>query len=175
MAAKKKKAMSPEIMGLIDQEIDKDEANMEEAGKKIGDTVPDLITKANEFANVCHEVDELEAKVKELKSRKDQLRKDIIPAMMKKAGLVDSKGKGSFTIPGCKIFLENRVNASVTEANKAAVFKWLRRNKHGDMIKEVVHPSTMSAFARAMREDGKTLHAGISVHEETVAKLMKKD
>ncbi len=171
--AKKTAGPSSAVLKMMESEEKKEAAEMAESVKAVQTAFPDLIKYANELADLSDDIDKKEDVVKDLKARKDHLRKVLIPDLMKKAGLVNSQNKGSFTIPGRKIYLETRVNASVTEAMKPALFAWLRKQKLGDMIKEVVHSQTLSAFVRGRREDGLTVPPTVSVHEETVAKVMK--
>jgi hypothetical protein len=160
-------------MAMIDQHDKQEELEMAKRAAVANETFPELVKAATEFANLSDELDTAEAKVSDMKARREHLRKMVLPDLMRKAGLVDTKNKGSFTIPGAKIYLETRVNASVTEANKAKVFKWLKDNKLGDMIKETVHHQTLTAFVRSLREAGKEIPPTVSVFEETVAKMKK--
>ncbi len=175
MAAKKHvSGPSAGVMDMIHAEDEKESKEMQQKAEDVAAAFPELVKAANELADVSDKVDHLEDELKTLKARKDHLRKGIIPDLMRKAGIVDSKNKGSFTIPGRKVYLETRVNASVTEENRPSFFKWLKAHKFGDMIKPTVHSSTLTSWVKLMREDGKVIPPTVSVFEETVAKVMKK-
>jgi hypothetical protein len=132
-----------------------------------------LVKSAAELAIIEERLDEIKARESELNDRRKQLREQEIPALMKSAGLVNSQNKGSFTIPGYKLHLETRVHASAPAETRPLLFAWLRKRKMKHMITENVHPQTLSAFVRGLREEGKQDPPGVSSYEVTVAKLTK--
>lgn len=138
---------------------------------KIPATNNDLIALAEEMLTAKQEADRLEADAKQHKDRYNQLRTRDIPDKMKELGYVNSSGKGSFTFAGGKVHLETKVNASCASANQPILFAWLEANNAADLMKTVVHPSTLTAFVKERREAGLADPPGISVWEETKAKL----
>jgi hypothetical protein len=154
------------LVGVAEQE----EKDLEEK-TKVPVTQQDLIALAQEMLLSKQEADRLEAEAKQHKDRYNQLRTRDIPDKMRELKFVNSAGKGSFTFDGGKIHLETKVNASCAAANQPLLYAWLRKNKSGDLIKDVVHPSTLTAFVKERREQGLADPPGISVWEETKAKL----
>ena len=62
---------------------------------------------------------------------------------------------------------------SVPKEKTADFHKWLRDNERGDMIKESVHPTTLKAFVKNLREQNKPLPPKelLSVWEVPTAKV----
>jgi len=136
-------------------------------------TMQDLVHAANELVDIIDRLADLKAQTSELEAREKELKRSIIPDLMKNAGIVNSQNKGSFTVPGRRIYLETRTYASVTAEQKPTFFAWLRDHEQGAMIQETVNSQTLSAFVRERRADGLNDPPGIAVHEDTVAKVMK--
>lgn len=134
-------------------------------------TNADLIALANEMLTAKQEADRLEAESKQYKDRYNQLRTTDIPDAMRDLGYVNSSGKGSFTFSGGKVHLETKLSASCAVANQPVLFGWLAENKAADLIKQVVHPQTLTAFVKERRGQGLADPPGVSVWEETKAKL----
>ena len=113
--------------------------------------------------------------LKELKSRRDQISKELLPDAMRAAGLVGDNGKGSFTLgDGTKIHLRTNLYASYVKAKQVAFFAWLIENGHKDLIKETVNANTLKAFVREQREEGNDIPQDlVTVHDEVVAVAVK--
>lgn len=141
-----------------------------ELQEKIADP-GELIPLAEEMLAEQETIANLEAQVKQHKDRYNQLRTREIPDTMRRLGMLNSAGKGSFTFRGGKIHLETRLSASCAQANQPELFAWLREHQAGDLIKEGVHQATLTAFVKDRREQGLEDPPGISVWEETKAKL----
>lgn len=159
-----------EAMAMLVGVAEQEEADLAEK-IKIPATNEDLIALAQEMLTSKQEAERLEAEAKQHKDRYNQLRTKDIPEKMRELKFVNSSGKGSFTFDGGKIHLETKLNASCAAINQPILFKWLRGNKAGSLIKDVVHPSTLTAFVKERREQGLKDPPGISVWEETKAKL----
>lgn len=108
-------------------------------------------------------------KVKELRKEYDALEVQLIEYMnerdMRRTATFDGIGHATLERP--------RLYASVTEENKSEVFKWLHGIGRGDLIRETVHPSTLSTFVREMQENGKEVSDKISVFLKTKILLKK--
>lgn len=134
---------------------------------------PTLVQMAEELATLTTEIGDLDAQLKALKERRDQLRKVAIPDAMRAAGMVNGT-KGSFTFPGGSVYLETRTYVSIKDGEQPAAFAWLRAHDQGDVIKETVNASSLSAIVRELMEaDGGNFSepACLSIHPETVAKV----
>jgi len=89
----------------------------------------------------------LELQEQNLKSTKTEIQKvsgDIIPTMMSEMGLSELKLQD-----GSHLKVSTSYRATITEANKATAFNWLRDNGLGDIIKNEI----MVSFGR--NEDNK--------------------
>jgi hypothetical protein len=165
-------AMPPELL----EQITKDgaaEREEEERRAAIPTTHEGVIQLAQEMLAAKEEADRLEAEAKQHKARYDEIRETLLPDMMRTLGMVNSKGKGSFTFPGGKIHLETSLHASYAKADEVVFFDWLRSNGAEDMIKEVVHTQTLSAFIRERRGDDLPDPPGVRIHEPMKAKLTR--
>lgn len=162
----KKESAMDLLVGVSEQE----DAELQEK-IKVPATNKDLIALAQEMLISKQESDRLEAEAKQHKDRYNQLRTRDVPDKMRELGFVSSSGKGSFTFDGGKIHLETKLNASCALTNQPVLYRWLRGHDAGGLIKDVVHPSTLTAFVKERREQGLEDPPGISVWEETKAKL----
>lgn len=166
----KTKVKRESAMDLLVNVAQQEEKALEEK-TRVPATNADLIALANEMLTAKQEADRLEAEAKQHKDRYNQLRTRDIPDAMRDLGYVNSSGKGSFTFAGGKVHLETKLSASCASANQPAFFGWLKANKSADLIKQVVHPQTLTAFVKERREQGLADPPGVSVWEETKAKL----
>ena len=128
---------------------------------------------AQELLGLEDEKAELAAQLKQVEDRRKQLRTQLIPDAMKQLGMINTKGKGSFTYGGHRIHLEQKVHASCSEAGKSVFFPFLREAGAADLIKETINPQTLSAYIRERRADGLNDPPGVSVFEEVTAKLTR--
>ena len=81
-------------------------------------------------------IEEMEAKLKNLKKSRDTISGDIIPTMMSEMGLAELKLQD-----GSHLKVSTSYRATITEANKEAAFNWLRNNGLGDIIKNEISVS----------------------------------
>lgn len=160
---------------FMDELADEAEAEEKELEEKTAAPITNtgLMELADELIHLEEELAELTAQVKEREDRKKQLRNREIPEAMSALGMVNAAGKGSFTFSGGKIHLESRLYASCSEEGRRLLFPFLRKENAGDLIKETVNASTLSAYVRERRGDGLGDPPGVSVHEEVTAKLTK--
>ena len=106
----------------------------------------DLLANANNAKSLSEQVEKLEAcdksiedmeaKLKNLKKSRDVISGDIIPTMMSEMGLAELK-----LHDGSHLKVSTSYRATITEANKAAAFNWLRENGLGDIIKNEISVS----------------------------------
>lgn len=147
----------------------------EEEAKKAATPITNeqLMALAEEFRTLRDEKDRLEAELKQVNDRYGQLRTKELPEAMSRLGMINAKGKGSFTFSGGRVHLETKLYAACTEENRPKLFEFLRKNNAADLIKETVNPQTLSAYIRERRGDGLKDPPGVSVHEEVTAKLVR--
>lgn len=169
--AEKKAPVMP--AALMDQMLADAEEEDRLENLAIPATNEELIQIAEEMYDLKDELDRKEAETKQLKDRYDQLRKIVIPDAMKNLGMINSKGKGSFTFSRGKIHLEQKLYAACTKENQDVLFAFLRESGDDEIIREIVHPQTLAAYIRERRGEGLIDPPGASVHEEVTAKLTK--
>ena len=114
----------------------------------------DAMTKTKHIQSLADQVEKLESLQKRqelqeenLKNTKTEIQKvsgDIIPTMMSEMGLSELKLQD-----GSHLKVSTSYRATITEANKATAFNWLRDNGLGDIIKNEI----MVSFGR--NEDNK--------------------
>lgn len=94
----------------------------------------------------------LEAELKELNKGIRELAEQRIPTYMDDNEIEKLSVEGVGTI-----FLTTKVYANVKAEDREKFFTWLRENGNGDLIKEVVHPQTLNAFAKEQLGNGVSL------------------
>ena len=114
----------------------------------------DIINKTTNIQSLADQVQLLEGvqkrisiseeNLKDLKKEQDRLSGEVIPTMMSEMGLSELKLQD-----GSHLKVSTSYRATITEANKATAFNWLRDNGLGDIIKNEI----MVSFGR--NEDNK--------------------
>ena len=114
----------------------------------------DAMRKTGNIQSLADQVEKLESlqerlqlQEENMKSTKSEIQKvsgDIIPTMMSEMGLSELKLQD-----GSHLKVSTSYRATITEANKATAFNWLRDNGLGDIIKNEI----MVSFGR--NEDNK--------------------
>lgn len=133
-----------------------------------------LYDLALEMESLREELDDAEEIRKVKQARFDQLRKKLIPDAMRAAGMVDAKGKGSFTTAsGATFYVKNDVYAHYVKADEEKVFAFLRRTGNAAIIKQTVNANTLKALAREMLEEGQEMPAEIKVNTEQSVALRR--
>ena len=86
-----------------------------------------------------------------LKEKKTQLEQALFLAL-ENAGLQNVKGED-----GTTFYRKEQLFANVKIEDKPKFFDWLRKHQMGDIIKEDVHPKTLTAFVKEQIEHGNEL------------------
>lgn len=128
---------------------------------------------AEEMIALKEELEELDARKKQVQARFDQLRKVDIPEKMQAMGMVDARGKGSFTVGGARLSLRTDLYPNVRKENQEAFFAHLRESGEGDLIKESVHPQTLKAWVKDKIAGGQAVPEHVTTYEETSVTLTR--
>lgn len=131
----------------------------------------DIVALGEEFATLTREVNDLEAMLKTLKGRREQIRKVELPDAMRAAGMVNGN-KGSFTITAGRIQLSTKLYVSAIKEETEALYAWLKENGLAELVKETVSGSSLAAYVRERREEGEADPPHVSVYEETAASFV---
>ena len=124
---------------------------------------------AKELYDLRAEKDQLEDRLKELNHRKNELERDLIPSMM------DDLEQDKVTITGIgTIYLRPDLFANYVKDDEEEVFKWLRENGHGDIIKPTIHYSTLRAWAKEQLENNGAVPTQLRVTPFMQATLRRK-
>lgn len=120
---------------------------------------------ARALVTLREEKRELEAELKELNARYDEIRKDSLPENMHAAGMVSANGKASISLStGEKIHLQGDLHVSLPAVDQQAFFKILRKSGDGALIKETIHYQSLRAWVRERLSDGIEVPDMITVH-----------
>ena len=108
------------------------EADQQDAMKKTGN-IQSLADQVERLETCDKSIEDMEAKLKNLKKSRDVISGDIIPTMMSEMGLAELK-----LHDGSHLKVSTSYRATITEANKESAFNWLRENGLGDIIKNEI-------------------------------------
>jgi len=111
-----------------------------------------LSEKWKELSVLENKKAEHEAAVKVLNAQITELAVKVLPPMMENAEVESMKVEGVGT---CSV--RTKVYAYFLKENEAAFHKWLKKNRHGGLIKPYIHPPTLKAFATEQLEQQKPL------------------
>lgn len=136
--------------------------------------MPALIERINEMEGLKDEIDALEDELKVRKERYRDLSEREVPELMETAGITDASGKGKIsTGSGKLVYLKTNTFVNVRKDDKPKLFKWLRKEGLGSLIKEDVHHQTLSALVRERLDEDLKIPAFVTVTPQTVAVLHK--
>lgn len=96
--------------------------------------------------------DALEEELKAVNLEIVQLAQNEIPTLMERSEIEKMTVEGVGTC-----FLQTKVEAYVLKENEPDFHKWLKKNRHGGLIKPYVFPATLKAFAKEQLEQQKAL------------------
>lgn len=120
---------------------------------------------AERLKDLKHELDLVEAQRKTLQARYDEVRKRQLPDALAAAGLTNAR-----LASGGMVYLTTNLQVSPAKEMEAQLLRWLRDNGHASIIKPTVHPATLKAWFKEMREEGRDVPVELlSVFEEPMA------
>ena len=119
------------------------EKDQQDAMRKTGN-IQSLADQVEKLESLQERLQLQEENMKNTKSEIQKVSGDIIPTMMSEMGLSELKLQD-----GSHLKVSTSYRATITEANKATAFNWLRDNGLGDIIKNEI----MVSFGR--NEDNK--------------------
>ena len=111
------------------------EADKQDAMKKT-DNIQSLADQVERLEACDKSIEEIEAKLKNLKKSRDVISGEVIPTMMSEMGLSHLK-----LIDGSTVDVKPNYSANISVANREKAFKWLRENGLGDIIKNEISVS----------------------------------
>ena len=111
------------------------EKDQQDAMKKT-EGIQSLADQVERLEGVDSEIEDAESRLKLLKKKRDHISGEVIPTMMSEMGLAELK-----LHDGSHLKVSTSYRATITEANKAAAFNWLRENGLGDIIKNEISVS----------------------------------
>jgi|TARA_A100001015_G_scaffold135461_2_gene150293 hypothetical protein len=107
--------------------------------------IASLSSKCKQLQSIRGDIDELEAKLKQMKNDEERISTEEIPALLTSLGMRD------FTLEdGSYVGLKTNYFARISKANEDAAYGWLRANGHGDLIRnEIAVPFTKGQDEKA--------------------------
>jgi hypothetical protein len=111
------------------------EADQQDALKKTGN-IKSLADQVERLELCVDRIADIENDLKMIKKQRDHISGEVIPTMMSEMGLAELK-----LHDGSHLKVSTSYRATITEANKAAAFNWLRENGLGDIIKNEISVS----------------------------------
>ena len=111
------------------------EEDQQDAMKKT-ENIQSLADQVERLEACDKSIEEIEAKLKNLKKSRDVISGDIIPTMMSEMGLAELK-----LHDGSHLKVSTSYKAHISEANKEEAYNWLRNNGLGDIIKNEISVS----------------------------------
>lgn len=107
-------------------------------------TIEGLSRLAKEASELAAEIADDQIEINKKQLRLDEINRKFIPEIMQSLGMASFKMQD-----GSEVVVENKLNASISAANKERAFKWLDDHGFGGIIKTKIE----SFFSREERED----------------------
>ena len=110
----------------------------------------DVPALAKEMARIEDLLEKSKEETSRLNCQWDVLRLEVLPDRM------DAQGIENIAVDGVgKVSLTADLYVSIKPDSKSDLFKWFRKNKLGELIKETVHSGTMRSFVKSWMKDPK--------------------
>lgn len=137
------------------------------------DTKPDLKNTLEEFEEQHDRLAALKEQVKKEQEIYDHYRQVLVPEALEAHGiLVD--GKGSCTTPGGrKVYIATDIRAYIRKEDEEKAYDAIREAGFGELIREAIHPSTLTAWAKQQLENAESIPAGVNIFSQDKAVLRK--
>jgi hypothetical protein len=164
-------SVSPDLLNRYLSAADR-EAVEAGAAQVQAEQTPGLVELAEELYELQQRRDVLEAELKAIVDRQEQLKKKDVPELMQKLGIVRGN-KGSYTFSGGRVQLETKLYASVDREVDDVFHSWCLDNGETGLFKESVNAQTLAAWLRDRRSEGLPDPPGVKVWELTQAKLVR--
>lgn len=123
---------------------------------------------ANELRSLKAQLETQEGAVSATKAAIEKLTKQTIPEILEAMGADNARVPGVGTV-----YLQHKVFANVKADDRDRFHAWLRDNGFGDLIKDTVHPGTLTSFAKEQLEKGVALPDFVQASFVTQAALRK--
>lgn len=113
--------------------------------KEDGSEAPDLIPF---YGSIRKTLDMIGSVTDQIVGLSDHLKYGLLPQTFERDNIKNLTAQN-----GDRVHITTDVLASILKDNREEAYSWLRRNNHGDIIVEYIHPSTMMAFAKSWMND----------------------
>ena len=163
----------PVLTDLFLQDAKIQAQQADQAGSQAARKDPTLNDLAEELYTLEVQIDDLEAQLETLKQRRTEIRETaLIDLMRQHKVLVGNKGK--FTFSGGTCYVEGRVYCNYKDDRKQEVFSWLQTIGRSELVKTIVHPQSLSALVRELRDEGHPISPAVQVVEKLTARIRKR-
>ena len=137
-----------------------------------------ISTLVSQFLGVEEEIEELEVTLKQRKALKTKIEENDLPELMRKINM-----EKFTTGDGYGVTIKTIIRANIPEANKPKVFKWLKENGHGGIIKSILEISIAPGSEKKLQkllgmkvmDQFPTRKLGGSVNVQTLKAFIKRE
>lgn len=134
----------------------------------------DLKLTLEEFEALHDHRQDLKDRLKAVDEQYDVMRKIIVLESMKHNGILGADGHGSCTTPsGRKVYVTTDTRAYIRKEDEPEAHAAIREMGFGELIRETVHPSTLTAWIRQRLEEGASTPPGVQMYQQEKAVLRK--
>lgn len=134
----------------------------------------DLRAVLTRFEDAHDRLQALKDETKEAQVAYDKLRKSEVLDALKSAGILDDEGKGSCTTPsGRKLYVTTDTRAYILQEDMVETYAAIKEMGFGELLRETIHPSTLTAWVRDRLENAEALPPGVRLYVEDKAVLRK--
>lgn len=128
-----------------------------------------MLLLADELVEVRAELEQLEEQTKNLNERKGQIEQQLLEMMVNEEVEKFTRNGRTF-YPTCRTF------ASIKGECKDEALAWLKENGFGDLVKEQIHPQSLSSWYKEQTEAGELpedIAAMLSIFDKTSIGIRK--
>jgi len=129
------------------------------------------LNKARKLKKAAADYVEARLEHERLTKEKTEAQKAMDAAEAKLVTAMNEQGADFVGLPKLgKFKLQPKMYVGAVAANKPAFLKWLRKKKHGGIIKEDVHPQTLKSFVKELMDDAFLKGKDVELKEELTEK-----
>lgn len=129
--------------------------------------MPNITEAVKSMYDLKAEKDQLEDRLKIINAQYDELSKQIVPKIM------EDNEQDKVTIKDIgTVYLQAEIQVSIKSGDDVSI-AWFKKNGHGDIVKETVHPGTLKSWTKEQLENGGKLPPDLKVHQFMKAVLRR--
>ncbi len=131
-----------------------------------------------EMFELAEKLKELREKEAQLKGELSEVRDQLNDTMNRLTEQMVNQEIQNFSRNGLQFYLSTRVHVNDVAARREELYEKLKEQGYGDIVKETVHPSTLKAFVRELKEEHddelpEWLEGLVRIYEEDEVRVKK--